>query len=80
MARLAAVCPRGSKRASDSRRAGGGLAREIERWIGREMDDEQFQQLLQRAERGETAAVLAAVDLDPALLTRANEIGSRLLH
>jgi hypothetical protein len=36
------------------------------------MDDQQFKQLLWQASRGETAAVLAAVDLVPALLTRAN--------
>ena len=44
------------------------------------MDDEEFKQLLERARGGETAAVLAAVDLDPALLTRADEHGFRLLH
>ena len=47
---------------------------------GREMDDEEFKQLLQQAYDGETEAVLAAVDLDPALATRANEDGVRLLH
>ena len=44
------------------------------------MDNQEFIQLLGQASRGETAAVLAAVDLDPALLTRANEGGVRLLH
>ena len=44
------------------------------------MDDEQFKQLLGQARLGETAAVLAAVDLDPALATRGNESGVRLLH
>jgi len=44
------------------------------------MDDQQFGELLLQAKRGETAAVLAAVDLDPALLTRADEDGVRLLH
>ena len=44
------------------------------------MDNQQFKQLLQLAEDGETAAVLAAVDLDPALATRANEDGTALLH
>ena len=44
------------------------------------MDDEEFNELLWQAQGGETAAVLAAVDLDPALLTRANERGYRLLH
>jgi hypothetical protein len=44
------------------------------------MNDQQFKQLLGQASRGETAAVLAAVDLDPALLTRGNERGVRLLH
>ena len=45
-----------------------------------EMDDDEFNELLWQARRGETAAVLAAVDLDPALLTRANANGDRLLH
>ena len=44
------------------------------------MNDQQFGQLLERAQRGETAAVLAAVDLDPALATRGNAGGVRLLH
>ena len=44
------------------------------------MDDQQFDELLQQAKRGETAAVLAAVDLDPALATRADNGGERLLH
>ena len=44
------------------------------------MDDQEFEELLERARGGETAAVLAAVDLDPALATRADEGGVRLLH
>ena len=44
------------------------------------MNDQQFVLLLQQAVDGETAAVLAAVDLDPVLTTRANERGERLLH
>ena len=44
------------------------------------MDDDEFHQLMDQAQRGETAAVLAAVDLDPALATRADEYGVRLLH
>jgi hypothetical protein len=44
------------------------------------MDDDEFDQLLNQARDGETAAVLAAVDLDPALATRGNNGGSRLLH
>ena len=45
------------------------------------MDEQQFKQLLHQARRGETAAVLAAVDLDPALATRADAANRvRLLH
>ena len=43
------------------------------------MNEQQFDQLLWQADDGETAAVLAAVDLDPALLKRACEDGNRLL-
>ena len=44
------------------------------------MDNQEFEQLLWQANDGETAAVLAAVDLDPALLTRADTFRIRLLH
>ena len=43
------------------------------------MKNRQFGQLPGQAGRGETGAVLAAGDLDPALLTIANEHGQRLL-
>ena len=44
------------------------------------MNERDFKMLLRQAQRGETAAVLAAVDVDPALLLRFNEDGVRLLH
>jgi ankyrin repeat protein len=44
------------------------------------MDDEEFNLLLWQAKFGATATVLEAVDLDPALATRCNEFGQRLLH
>ena len=44
------------------------------------MDEGAFQALLQQASRGETAAVLAAVDQDKRLATRASGVGTTLLH
>ena len=43
------------------------------------MDDEQFDQLLERADVGDTAAVLAALDQDPSLVNRAGFNGWTLL-
>ena len=45
-----------------------------------EMGEQAFGELLQEAERGQTAAVLAAVDQDNRLLNRANAYGWTLLH
>ena len=44
------------------------------------MDGDEFNQLLNQARDGETAAVLGAVDLDPSLLRRADQDGWRLLN
>ena len=44
------------------------------------MDDQQFDQLQQQAGRGETDVVLAAVDAEPGLATRAGMFGLTLLH
>ena len=44
------------------------------------MDEEAFDNLLWQAYGGETAAVLAAVAGDQALLHRTNQLGRRLLH
>jgi hypothetical protein len=44
------------------------------------MDDAAFDVLLHQAYRGETGAVLAALDLDPTLATRARNFGYTLLH
>ena len=44
------------------------------------MDDQAFHNLLKKAGRGKTAAVLAAVAGDQALLHRADQEGYRLLH
>ena len=44
------------------------------------MDDAAFEELLLQAQRGETEAVLAALDLDPTLATRAGNGGYTLLH
>jgi ankyrin repeat protein len=44
------------------------------------MDDQAFNNLLGQARRGETAAVLAAVAGDQALLHRSDQYGIRLLH
>ena len=44
------------------------------------MNEEEFWDLLRRASGGATAFVLAAVDHDQALLTRANGNGNNLLH
>ena len=44
------------------------------------MDDAAFGALLGQARRGETEAVLAALDLDPTLATRADIGGGTLLH
>ena len=44
------------------------------------MDEQAFYNLLRQADRGETAAVLAAVAGDQALLHRTDQNGSRLLH
>ena len=44
------------------------------------MDDQAFDNLLEQARRGETAAVLAAVAGDQALLHRTDQLGCRLLH
>ena len=50
--------------------------------IGRfkEMDNQQFDQLRHQAVRGETDVVLAAVDAEPGLVTRAGLYGLTLLH
>ena len=47
---------------------------------GRSMDEGAFEVLLVQAKGGETVAVLAAVDQDKRLLTRANVHGVTLLH
>jgi len=44
------------------------------------MDDAAFGALLGQADRSETGAVLAALDLDPTLATRADFVGCTLLH
>ena len=45
------------------------------------MNEEQFHHLLEQAKRGEAPAVLAAVDLEPGLVSRAGEgNGSTILH
>ena len=44
------------------------------------MDDQQFEQLLDQARAGETDVVLAAVDAEPGLATRADGAGWTLLH
>lgn len=45
------------------------------------MNEEQFQQLLEQARRGEAPAVREAVDLEPGLVTRAGEVsGHTILH
>ena len=44
------------------------------------MDDQQFEQLQLQAGRGETDVVLAAVDAEPGLVTRAGMNGYTLLH
>ena len=44
------------------------------------MDDAAFEELLRQALSGETEAVLAALDLDPTLATRAEIEGQTLLH
>ena len=43
------------------------------------MDDDEFVELLLRAERGETEVVLAAVDAEPGLATRAGDDDLTLL-
>ena len=44
------------------------------------MEEQQFEQLRLQASRGETDAVLAAVDAEPGLVTRAGATGWTLLH
>ena len=42
------------------------------------MNNQEFDQLLDRAEAGETEAVLAAVDAEPGLATRGTAAGNRV--
>ena len=47
----------------------------------KKMDDENFQQLLELAQRGEAPAVLAALEQEPGLVNRVCEVGeSTILH
>ena len=60
--------------------AGGPGAAGAEAGAGPGLDEGEFEALLMQAARGETAEVLAAVDQDKRLATRAGDYGNTLLH